>query len=95
MLFPSLIQASTLKEEVITGVDIMVIRELTGGLYFGEKSREATADGGQKATDVLSYSTYEIERIVRFAYETARKLISLADKLHTKTPPMVELFGLL
>jgi 3-isopropylmalate dehydrogenase len=73
MLFPSLIQASTLKEEVITGVDIMVIRELTGGLYFGEKSREATADGGQKATDVLSYSTYEIERIVRFAYETARK----------------------
>ncbi len=73
MLFPSLIQASTLKEEVITGVDIMVIRELTGGLYFGEKSREATADGGQKATDILSYSTYEIERIVRFAYETARK----------------------
>ncbi|MDD3363533.1 MAG: 3-isopropylmalate dehydrogenase [Syntrophomonas sp.] len=73
MLFPSLIQASTLKEEVITGVDLMVIRELTGGLYFGEKSREATADGGQKATDILSYSTYEIERIVRFAYETARK----------------------
>ncbi|PKM76243.1 MAG: 3-isopropylmalate dehydrogenase [Firmicutes bacterium HGW-Firmicutes-15] len=73
MLFPSLIQASTLKEEVIAGVDLMVIRELTGGLYFGEKSREATADGGQKATDILSYSTYEIERIVRFAYETARK----------------------
>jgi 3-isopropylmalate dehydrogenase len=73
MLFPSLIQASTLKEEVITGVDLMVIRELTGGLYFGEKSREATADGGQKATDILSYSTYEIERIVRFAYKTARK----------------------
>lgn len=73
MLFPGLIQASTLKEEVIAGVDLMVIRELTGGLYFGAKSREATADGGQKATDVLSYSTYEIERIVRFAYETARK----------------------
>jgi 3-isopropylmalate dehydrogenase len=73
ILFPSLIQASTLKEEVITGVDLMVIRELTGGLYFGEKTREATADGGQKATDLLSYSTYEIERIVRFAYETARK----------------------
>jgi len=73
MLFPSLIQASTLKEEVITGVDLIVIRELTGGLYFGEKSRENTADGGQKATDILSYSTYEIERIVRFGYEVARK----------------------
>jgi 3-isopropylmalate dehydrogenase len=73
LLFPSLIQASTLKEEVIAGVDLIVIRELTGGLYFGEKSREKTADGGQKATDILSYSTYEIERIVRFAYEVARK----------------------
>jgi len=73
MLFPSLIQASTLKEEVITGVDLIVIRELTGGLYFGEKSREKTPDGGQKATDILTYSTYEIERIVRFGYEVARK----------------------
>ncbi|MDD4170706.1 MAG: 3-isopropylmalate dehydrogenase [Syntrophomonas sp.] len=73
MLFPSLIQASTLKEEVIAGVDLIVIRELTGGLYFGEKSREQTPDGGQKATDILSYSTFEIDRIVRFAYEVARK----------------------
>jgi len=73
ILFPSLIQASTLKEEVIAGVDLIVIRELTGGLYFGEKSRERTADGGIKATDILSYSTYEIERIARLAYEVARK----------------------
>ena len=73
LLFPSLIHASTLKEEVISGVDLIVIRELTGGLYFGEKSREKTADGGTKATDILSYSTFEIERIVRFAYEVARK----------------------
>lgn len=73
MLFPSLIQASTLKDEVICGVDLIVIRELTGGLYFGEKSREQTADGGQKATDILSYTSFEIERIVRFAYEVARK----------------------
>ncbi|MDD4775128.1 MAG: 3-isopropylmalate dehydrogenase [Syntrophomonas sp.] len=73
ILFPGLLQASTLKEEVIAGVDLIVIRELTGGLYFGEKSRERTPDGGQKATDILSYSTYEIERIVRFAYEVARK----------------------
>lgn len=73
ILFPGLLQASTLKEEVIAGVDLIVIRELTGGLYFGAKSRENTPDGGETATDILSYSTYEIERIVRFAYEVARK----------------------
>jgi 3-isopropylmalate dehydrogenase len=73
MLFPGLLQASTIKEEVIKDVDIMVIRELTGGLYFGNKSRERTEDGGEKATDVLTYSTYEIERIARFAFEVARK----------------------
>ncbi|HZK44376.1 MAG TPA: 3-isopropylmalate dehydrogenase, partial [Syntrophomonadaceae bacterium] len=73
VLYPGLEHASSLKEEVIKGVDILVLRELTGGLYFGEKFREETADGGQKATDILSYSTYEIERIVRFAYDAARK----------------------
>ncbi|MEN6326661.1 MAG: 3-isopropylmalate dehydrogenase [Syntrophomonas sp.] len=83
VLFPGLLQASTIKEEVIEGVDILVIRELTGGLYFGEKSREKTPDGGQKATDILSYSTYEIERIVRFAYGAARqrrKILCSVDK---------------
>ena len=54
ILFPGLLQASTIKEEVIKGVDIMVIRELTGGLYFGNKSREKTPQGGETATDVLS-----------------------------------------
>lgn len=72
ILFPPLMHASTLKEEVLQGVDILVIRELTGGIYFGEKRREKTADG-QKATDVLTYSTYEIERIVRFAFDAARQ----------------------
>ncbi|HHW60835.1 MAG TPA: 3-isopropylmalate dehydrogenase [Syntrophomonadaceae bacterium] len=73
IFFPGLLHASTLKEEVIEGVDLMVIRELTGGLYFGEKKREQTADGGWVATDVLTYSTMEIERIVRFAYDVARR----------------------
>lgn len=72
VLFSSLINASSLKEEVISGVDILVLRELTGGAYFGDKIREKTADGGEKAADIMSYSTYEIERIVRFAYEAAR-----------------------
>lgn len=73
MIFPDLLHASTLKREVLEGVDILVVRELTGGLYFGEKSREKTADGGEKATDILSYTTHEIERIVRLAYDAARK----------------------
>ncbi|NLB51503.1 MAG: 3-isopropylmalate dehydrogenase [Syntrophomonadaceae bacterium] len=72
ILFPDLVNASTLKEEVISGVDILVIRELTGGAYFGEKTREKTADGGEKAADSMCYTTFEIERIVRFAYEAAR-----------------------
>ncbi len=83
ILFPGLLQASTIKEEVIQGVDIMVIRELTGGLYFGDKHREKTPDGGQKASDILTYSTHEIERIVRFAYEVAgkrRKKLCSVDK---------------
>lgn len=73
ILFDELLHASTLKEEVIKGVDILVVRELTGGLYFGEKKREPSPDGGEKATDVLSYSTFEIDRIVRFAYQAARR----------------------
>ncbi|MGR6837541.1 3-isopropylmalate dehydrogenase [Syntrophomonas erecta] len=72
-LFPGLLHASTLKKDVLQDVDILVIRELTGGLYFGDKSREKTPDGGEKATDVLTYSTLEIERIVRFAYQAARQ----------------------
>lgn len=71
-LFPSLINASALKEEVIRGTDILVIRELTGGAYFGEKTREKTPDGGEKAADSMAYTTYEIERILHFAYQAAR-----------------------
>ena len=71
-LLPALTHASTLKEEIIAGGDLIVIRELTGGLYFGEKSRE-TINGVTKATDILCYGTDEIERIVRYAYTVARK----------------------
>lgn len=72
VLYDALLEASTLKKEVIEGCDIMVIRELTGGLYFGEKKREKT-DKGQIALDTLVYSTEEIERIARLGFETARK----------------------
>jgi 3-isopropylmalate dehydrogenase len=64
---PSLTDASTLKAEVISGVDLVFVRELTGGIYFGEKHRDAV-----HASDVCSYSVVEIERIVRVAAELAR-----------------------
>ena len=59
---PALSDASTLKPEVIAGVDLVFVRELTGGIYFGEKHRDA-----RHASDLCSYSAAEIERIVRFA----------------------------
>jgi len=73
ILFPDLLHASNLKEEVVAGVDILVIRELTGGIYFGEKKRYINSEGIFEASDLLVYSVVEIERIARFAYEAARK----------------------
>jgi 3-isopropylmalate dehydrogenase len=64
-------EASTLKPEVLRGVDLIVVRELTGGIYFGEKSRRQVA-GGEEATDILVYHVSEIERIVRRGLEIAR-----------------------
>ncbi|WP_027417748.1 3-isopropylmalate dehydrogenase [Aneurinibacillus terranovensis] len=66
-----MVEVSSLKEEVVKGVDLMVIRELTGGLYFGEKKRYQ-AEQGEVASDELIYHEYEIERIVRRAFEVAR-----------------------
>ncbi|GAB7388560.1 3-isopropylmalate dehydrogenase [Bacillaceae bacterium] len=64
--------ASSLKPEVVSGVDLLVVRELTGGIYFGEKKRYEK-DGGEEAYDTLIYHESEIERIVRKAFEIARK----------------------
>lgn len=79
-IFGALAGASTLKPEVIDGVDMMIVRELTGGLYFGRRERfydeeGAGADGakGQRAYDTLEYCEYEVERIARQAFEAARK----------------------
>lgn len=71
VLFDALADASTLKREVIEGVNILTIRELTGGIYFGGKSREKTATG-EVATDKMTYTTEEVERIARLAFEVAR-----------------------
>jgi 3-isopropylmalate dehydrogenase len=72
---PALYDASPLKRELIEGTDLLVVRELTGGIYFGEKTRTATS-----ASDVCSYTTKEIERIARTAFEAARGRVTSVDK---------------
>ena len=72
-LWPQLADASPLKPEIVArGIDFIVVRELIGGVYFGEHRTEECG-GEKKATDVMSYSEHEIERIGRIAFETARK----------------------
>lgn len=71
-MHPSLVEASSLKPEVVAGVDLLVVRELTGGIYFGEKKRYVQ-DGKEVAEDQLIYNEAEIERIIRVAFEIARK----------------------
>jgi 3-isopropylmalate dehydrogenase len=73
-LFPELVDASTLKHEVVEGLDIMILRELTGDLYFGEPRGFTTnAAGEREAFNTMRYSEGEVERIARVAFETARK----------------------
>jgi 3-isopropylmalate dehydrogenase len=69
---PRLHAASPLRAEQLRGVDLVVVRELTGGIYFGEKRREASAEGGERAIDECVYTTAEIERVVRVAGALAR-----------------------
>lgn len=79
-IFPALIGASPLKEEICAGTDLMVVRELTGGIYFGKRGN---SDNGDSAFDTEQYSGYEIERIARTAFEQARlrrKKVCSVDK---------------
>ncbi len=72
--YPALADASSLKRELVDGLDIMIVRELTGGVYFGEPKQIIDLGNGQKrAIDTQVYDTYEIERIGRVAFELARK----------------------
>ena len=71
--YPALADASSLKRELVEGLDIMILRELTGGVYFGEPKTITDLGNGQKrAIDTQVYDTYEIERIARVAFELAR-----------------------
>ncbi|HEX3452123.1 MAG TPA: 3-isopropylmalate dehydrogenase, partial [Solirubrobacteraceae bacterium] len=99
---PALYDASPLRRERIEGTDLLVVRELTGGIYFGEKTRTPTS-----ASDACVYTTAEIERIARIAFRAARSRVSSVDKanvletsrlwrevvseLHSREFPQIEL----
>jgi 3-isopropylmalate dehydrogenase len=74
ILFPELTAASTLKAEVVAGLDLMIVRELTGDIYFGEpRGRRTNAAGESEGFDTMRYSESEIRRIARVGFETARR----------------------
>jgi 3-isopropylmalate dehydrogenase len=103
---PALYDASPLKREVIEATDLLVVRELTGGIYFGEKTRDADS-----ASDVCAYTREEIERVARVAFGSARSRVTSVDKanvletsrlwrevvseLHSREFPNIELEHLL
>jgi 3-isopropylmalate dehydrogenase len=72
-IMPALVGASTLKPEVIEGVDLLVVRELTGGVYFGNPKGRVEADGHVRAFNTMAYSDYEIDRIARVGFDLARQ----------------------
>ena len=73
-ILPQLIDASSLKREIVEGVDIMVVRELTGGIYFGQpKGIFETETGEQRGVNTMAYSVSEIDRIAKVGFETAQK----------------------
>ena len=73
-IFPALVEASTLKREVVEGLDLLVVRELTGGIYFGEpRGIDSLDDGTRRGFNTLVYTEPEVERISRIAFDVARK----------------------
>ena len=82
--YPALADASSLKRELVEGLDIMIVRELTGGVYFGEPKEIVTLENGERrAVDTQVYTTHEIERITKVAFDLARKrrnLVHSAEK---------------
>ncbi len=80
-VYPELVNNTNLKPEVIEGTDFILVRELTGGLYFGRPKRQWRTSRGRRAVDTMAYSEQEIERIIRVGFELARsrlkKLVSV------------------
>lgn len=83
IVFPSLLSASPLKRKLVEGVDIIIVRELTSGLYFGKPKERRKVDGEILAVDSMVYTSSEIERVARVAFQIAqgrRKILHLVDK---------------
>ncbi|MCA9043702.1 MAG: 3-isopropylmalate dehydrogenase [Planctomycetaceae bacterium] len=81
--FDFLVDSSPLRREIVAGTDIMFVRELTGGIYFGESGLTKHDDGSETAWSTMTYSTHEIERVVRVAADAARgrrKKLTMVDK---------------
>jgi 3-isopropylmalate dehydrogenase len=72
-VFPALVGASTLRPEVVDGIDMLIVRELTGGLYFGEPRGRALVGGHREARNTMVYDENEIARIARVAFDSARR----------------------
>jgi 3-isopropylmalate dehydrogenase len=82
-IYPSLAGASPLRPEKLTGVDLLVVRELTGGLYFGQPKGRQVVDGVESAVDTLAYADFEIRRVLEMAFWLARgrlKNVTSVDK---------------
>jgi 3-isopropylmalate dehydrogenase len=82
-VFDALIDASPLKAESVRGVDMLIVRELTGGLYFGKPSKQWTDAEGRQAVDTMAYNEHEIRRLVELGYELAkgrRQKVTNVDK---------------
>lgn len=80
---PALVASSPLRPELLEGVDLLIVRELTGGVYFGEREEAATKPGDRRAVDTMPYSEDEIRRIVQLAFELAagrRGRVTSVDK---------------
>lgn len=90
-VLPQLIDASTLKKEVVEGVDVMVVRELTGDVYFGTPKGIDTIDGERVGYNNMIYSESEIDRIARVA---GTSLYALSSRCHTYVPAITALHNL-
>ncbi len=93
LCYPALAEASSLKREHVEGLDILILRELTGGTYFGQPKEIVTLENGERrAVDTTVYTTHEIERIARVAFDLARKR---SGKVHSAEKRNVMVTGLL
>jgi len=82
-IYPVLRDSSPVKESLLEGVDMMIVRELTGGLYFGKPSEQRETTAGREVVDTLAYTEHEIQRVVKLAFDlahTRRKKLTSVDK---------------